>query len=99
MSMKIVQDETFGDIIDYDILREGMWDIVDHVYPTFNLLGSLQRATELFKNNPNYMTACAASGLAYMMLVAAEEEELAAELKGKIFTLGSGQRNTRVLTF
>lgn len=88
MSMKIVQDGTFGDIIDYDILSEGMWDVVDNVFPTFNLLGSMQMASEKFQNNPNYMTACAASGLAYMMLVAAEEDELAAELKGKVFTLG-----------
>lgn len=94
MSMKIVQDETFGNIIDYDILREGMWAAVDNVFPTFNLLGSMQKATELFKNNPNYMTACAASGLAYMMLVAAEEDDLAAELKGKIFTLGWTEEHT-----
>lgn len=94
MSMKIVQDETFGDIIDYDTLREGMWDVVDNVFPTFNLLGSMEKATELFQNNPNYMTACAASGLAYMMLVAAEEDELAAELKGKVFTLGWTEEQT-----
>jgi len=94
MSMKIVQDETFGEIIDYDILRDGMWDVVDNVFPTFNLLGSMKKATELFENNPNYMTACAASGLAYMMLVAAEEDELAAELKGKIFTLGWTEEHT-----
>lgn len=94
MSMKIVQDNTFGEIIDYDILREGMWDVVDNVFPTFNLLGSMEKATELFQNNPNYMTACAASGLAYMMLVAAEEHELAAELKGKVFTLGWTEEHT-----
>jgi alkylation response protein AidB-like acyl-CoA dehydrogenase len=94
MTMKIVQDETFGDIIDYDKLRAGMWDVVDNVFPTFNLLGSMEKATELFENNPNYMTACAASGLAYMMLVAAEEDELAAELKGKIFTLGWTEEHT-----
>lgn len=94
MSMKIVKDETFGDIIDYDILSNGMWDVVDNVFPTFNLLGSMKKATELFQNNPNYMTACAASGLAYMMLVAAEEDELAAELKGKVFTLGWTEEHT-----
>jgi len=92
--MKIVQNEMFGDIIDYDILRDGMWDVVDNVFPTFNLLGSMEKATELFQNNPNYMTACAASGLAYMMLVAAEEDELAAELKGKVFTLGWTEEHT-----
>ena len=48
MSMKIVQDEQFGDTIDYDILREGMWDVVDNVFPTFNLLGSMQEATKKF---------------------------------------------------
>ena len=40
------------------------------------------------------MTACAASGLAYMMLVAAEEYELAAKLKGKIFTLAWTEEHT-----
>ncbi len=94
MPMKIVQDETFGDIIDYDTLREGMYDVVDNVFPNFNLLGSMQEASDKFKNNPNYMTACAASGLAYMMLVAAEEDELAAELKGKVFTLGWTEEHT-----
>jgi len=94
MAMKIVQDETFGDIIDYDILSERMYDVVDNVFPTFNLLGSMQTASEKFGNNPNYMTACAASGLAYMMLVAAEEDELAEELKGKIFTLGWTEEHT-----
>ncbi len=94
MAMKIVQDDTFGSIIDYDLLSEGMWDVIDNVFPTFNLLGSMQEASNKFGNNPNYMTACAASGLAYMMLVAAEEHELAAELKGKIFTLGWTEEHT-----
>ena len=92
--MKIVQDKTFGDIIDYDLLRQGMADVLDHVFPTFNLMGSMLEATRHFGNNPNYMTACAASGLAYMMLVAAKEDKLAAELKGKIFTLGWTEEHT-----
>ena len=86
--MDTIKDAQFGDILDYQRLRDGMMDVLDNVYPTFNLLGSMLEATRHFRNNPNYMTACAASGLAYMMLVAAEEDELAAQLKGKIFTLG-----------
>ncbi|MCE2472929.1 MAG: acyl-CoA/acyl-ACP dehydrogenase [Anaerolineae bacterium] len=92
--MDTIQDPQFGDILDYQRLRDGMSSVLDHVYPTFNLMGSMLEATRLFRNDPNYMTACAASGLAYMMLVAAEEEELAAQLKGKIFTLGWTEEHT-----
>ena len=62
--------------------------------PGFNLMGSMLEATRHFNNDPSYMTACAASGLAYMMLVAAEEYELAARLKGKIFTLAWTEEHT-----
>ena len=92
--MDTIQDPQFGDIIDYQRLRDGMSRVLDHVYPTFNLMGSMLEATRLFNNNPSYMTACAASGLAYMMLVAAEEDELAAQLKGQIFTLGWTEEHT-----
>ncbi len=92
--MNTVKDPQFGDILDYQRLRDGMSSVLDHVYPSFNLMGSMLEATRLFQNNPSYMTACAASGLAYMMLVAAEEEELAAQLKGKIFTLGWTEEHT-----
>ena len=92
--MEIVKDPQFGDILDYQRLREGMMDVLDNVYPTFNLMGSMLQATKHFRNDPSYMTACAASGLAYMMLVAAEEDELAAQLKGKIFTLGWTEEHT-----
>lgn len=89
-----VRDAQFGDIIDYQRLRRGMMAVLDNVFPTFNLMGSMLEATRLFRNNPNYMTACAASGLAYMMLVAAEEDELAAKLKGQIFTLSWTEEHT-----
>ena len=89
-----VRDAQFGDILDYQRLRAGMMDVLDNVYPRFNLMGSMLEATRHFHNNPNYMTACAASGLAYMMLVAAEEYELAAQLKGKIFTLSWTEEHT-----
>ena len=92
--METVRDKQFGDILDYDRLRAGMMDVLDNVYPTFNLMGSMLEATRHFNNNPSYMTACAASGLAYMMLVAAEEYELAAKLKGKIFTLSWTEEHT-----
>ena len=92
--MDTVKDPQFGDILDFQRLRDGMMDVLDNVYPTFNLMGSMLEATRHFNNNPNYMTACAASGLAYMMLVAAEEYELAAKLKGKIFTLSWTEEHT-----
>ena len=92
--MHTIKDPQFGDILDYQRLRAGMMDVLDNVYPTFNLMGSMLVATRHFNNDPSYMTACAASGLAYMMLVAAEEYELAAELKGKIFTLSWTEEHT-----
>ncbi len=92
--MNTIKDAQFGDILDYQRLRDGMSRVLDHVYPTFNLMGSMLEATRLFHNNPSYMTACAASGLAYMMLVAAEEDELAAKLKGQIFTLSWTEEHT-----
>ena len=92
--MNTIKDPQFGDILDYQRLRKGMMSVLDNVYPTFNLMGSMLEATRLFQNNPNYMTACAASGLAYMMLVAAEEDELAAQLKGQIFTLSWTEEHT-----
>ena len=92
--MDTIKDPQFGDILDYERLRAGMMDVLDNVYPTFNLMGSMLEATRHFRNNPNYMTACAASGLAYMMLVAAEEYDLAAKLKGKIFTLSWTEEHT-----
>ena len=92
--MNTIKDPQFGDILDYQRLREGMMDVLDCVYPTFNLMGSMLAATRHFNNDPAYMTACAASGLAYMMLVAAEEYELAAKLKGQIFTLAWTEEHT-----
>ncbi len=92
--MYTIRDPQFGDILDYDRLRAGMMDVLDNVYPKFNLMGSMLQATRHFSNDPGYMTACAASGLAYMMLVAAEEYELAAQLKGKIFTLSWTEEHT-----
>ena len=92
--MDTIRDPQFGDILDYQRLREGMMDVLDNVFPTFNLMGSMLEATRHFNNHPGYMTACAASGLAYMMLVAAEEEALAAELKGQIFTLSWTEEHT-----
>ncbi len=92
--METIKDAQFGDILDYQRLRAGMMDVLDNVYPRFNLMGSMLEASKHFRNNPSYMTACAASGLAYMMLVAAEEYELAAKLKGKIFTLSWTEEHT-----
>ena len=92
--MNTIKDPQFGDILDYERLRQGMMDVLDNVYPRFNLMGSMLEATRHFHNNPSYMTACAASGLAYMMLVAAEEYDLAAQLKGQIFTLSWTEEHT-----
>ncbi|GAB1420834.1 hypothetical protein MASR2M15_09580 [Anaerolineales bacterium] len=86
--MRYVQDPQFGEIIDYSYLKNEIKGVIDQLTPEYNLLGSLYAATENFQDDPNYMTATAASGLAYTMLLAAEETELAEKHKYDIFTLG-----------
>lgn len=83
-----INHPTFGTIIDYDEMRTGMKLIYDQLNPEFNLLGAMVIGEGQLDETPGHMVAVGASMLAYMMLVAAKEDELAASLKDKIFTLG-----------
>lgn len=52
--MNTLKDAQFGDILDYQRLRDGMSSVLDHVYPTFNLMSSMLEATRLSHPNPRY---------------------------------------------
>lgn len=83
-----VQHPKYGQTIDYDFLRASMKEVYDSLYPEFNMIASMQVGTRLFGDEPSYMIAAGASMLAWMMLLAAEEYELAEQHKDSIFTLG-----------
>ncbi len=83
-----VQDSTFGTIVDFNNLRQKMRLVYDRLYPKFNMLGAMRLATDLFDDEPSNIIAGGASMLSYMLLLAAEEHEMAASLKGSVFTLG-----------
>lgn len=83
-----INDPKFGNIVDFDELRGQMSNVYDSLLPDFDMLKSMQVGTEMFDDEPNHMIAAGASMLAWMTIVAAGEEEIATELKDKIFTLG-----------
>lgn len=83
-----VNDPNFGEIVDFDSLRKSMRMVYDSLLPDFNMLKSMRSGTIMFNDDPNLMIAAGASMLAWMMIVAAGEDEIAEELKDSIFTLG-----------
>ncbi|MEL6308557.1 MAG: acyl-CoA dehydrogenase family protein, partial [Chloroflexota bacterium] len=86
---KMIQDPQFGEIVDFEKVREVLTDeVYDRLSPDFNMMGAIQAGSNALGKNPSYIIAAGASMLAWMMLLAADEQELAEELKGKIFTLG-----------
>ena len=89
-----IQDTTFGRIVNFDELRRRMRSVYDAITPNFNLLRTVETLSEHFDDDPNLMIAGGASMLAYMMLPAAGEHELAEELKGNLFTLGWTEEQT-----
>lgn len=89
-----VNHPEFGRIIDYDHLRKNLRPVYDALYPDFDMLKSMRLGTEIFHDDPNYLVAGGASVLAYMMLIAGEEHELAAKHKDSIFTLGWTEEHT-----
>ncbi len=89
-----VNDPKFGEIVDYEFVKSHLSKVLDNVYPNFDMLGCMTTSTEWYNDEANAMTAVAASGFAYMMLVAAGETELAAKHKGQIFTLGWTEEHT-----
>jgi alkylation response protein AidB-like acyl-CoA dehydrogenase len=86
--MYLLNDPNFGHIVDFDLLRRNMKLTYDLMYPDFNMLAVARSGGQLYENNPSYLIAGGASTLAYSMLLAAEEYELAEELKPYLFTLG-----------
>lgn len=83
-----IQDPKFGQIVDFESLRSPLHEAYDALYPQFNILESLSSGTKYFNDEPSYVIAAGASMLAWMMMLAAEEYELAESLKDSIFTLG-----------
>jgi alkylation response protein AidB-like acyl-CoA dehydrogenase len=83
-----IQDEQFGRIVDYEYIRRRMHEVYDYAYPTYNMLAAAHAAEEISQRDPNLFITVGASALAYSILLAAEEFELAASLKHCIFTLG-----------
>lgn len=83
-----IEDPKFGEIVDFDKLRQQMRHVYDSLLPDFDMLQSMRVGTEMFDDDPNHMIAAGASMLAWMTIVAAGEEELAEQLKDNLFTLG-----------
>ncbi|MCY4070824.1 MAG: acyl-CoA/acyl-ACP dehydrogenase [Chloroflexi bacterium] len=83
-----INDSRFGDIVDFDKLRESIRHLYDALLPDFDMHKSLQVGTELYGDEPDLMIAAGASMLAWMTVIAAGEDEIAEGLKDSLFTLG-----------
>ena len=83
-----VNHPDFGDIVDFNHLRQSIRHLYDALLPDFNMHKSLQVGTELYGDEPDLMIAAGASMLAWMTIIAAGEDEIAEELKDSLFTLG-----------
>lgn len=83
-----VNDPEFGKIVDFDQLRQLIHHIYDSLLPDFDMPKSMKVGVELFGDEPDLLIAAGASMLAWMTIVAAGEDQIAEELKGKLFTLG-----------
>ena len=83
-----VKDPQFGEIVDFDQLRQSIHHLYDALLPDFNMHKSLQVGTELYADDPSTMIAAGASMLAWMTIIAAGEDEIAEDLKDSLFTLG-----------
>lgn len=90
----LINDPQFGEIIDFDHLMVELQGSYDKLFPDFDMVGAVAVGSKAYNDEPNYMTAGGASILAYSMLLAAEEYELAKEFKGKLFTLGWTEEHT-----
>ncbi len=83
-----INDSRFGDIVDFDKLRESIRHLYDALLPDFDMHKSLQVGTELYGDEPDLMIAAGASMLAWMTVIAAGEDAIAEDLKDSLFTLG-----------
>ncbi|MGJ3239126.1 MAG: acyl-CoA dehydrogenase family protein [Anaerolineae bacterium] len=86
--MKMIQHPQFGEIVDFEVVRDALKPVYDLLTPDFNMMGAIQYGAKSLDDDPSYIIAAGASMLAWMMLLASDETELAEELKDKIFTLG-----------
>ena len=83
-----VKDPEFGEIVDFDFARKALRASYDALYPDFNMLGSVERGTELFDDDNAFMVTGGASLLAYSIILAADEHEMAEWAKDYLWTLG-----------
>lgn len=81
-------DSRFGEIVDFDKLRESIRHLYDALLPDFDMHKSLQVGAALYGDEPDLMIAAGASMLAWMTVIAAGENEIAEDLKDSLFTLG-----------
>lgn len=86
--VEFVRDPQFDNIVDFDLVRRVSKLSADQLYPNFNILASVQEGTKAFSDQPSYMIAAGASLLAYSILLAAEEYEMAASMKDQLWSLG-----------
>ena len=88
MSSPIIKDPQFGEIVDFELVRQGLRGMYDRLSPQFNMLDAIDYGHKFFDDHPSYLIAAGASMLAWMMLLASDETDLAEDLKDNIFTLG-----------
>ncbi len=86
--VQFIKDPEFGDIVDYDYAREVLRESYDHLYPEFNVLKMLEVGSKGFEDENSFMVTGGASMLAYSIIVAAEEFEVAKWAKDYLWTLG-----------
>jgi alkylation response protein AidB-like acyl-CoA dehydrogenase len=94
LMVKFINDPQFGEIVDFEALRGPLRASYDALYPEFNMLESNRVGSRIFNDEPSHMIAAGASMLAWQMLSAADEFELADELRDSIFTLGWTEEHT-----
>ncbi len=87
-SCMFVNDSRFGEIVDFDKLRESIRHLYDALLPDFDMHKSLQVGAQLYGDEPDLMIAAGASMLAWMTVIAAGEDAIAEDLKDSLFTLG-----------
>jgi len=86
--VEFVNDPQFGEIVDFDFARKALRASYDSLYPHFNMLGSVIKGTELFDDVNPFMVTGGASLLAYSIILAADEHEMAEWAKDYLWTLG-----------
>jgi alkylation response protein AidB-like acyl-CoA dehydrogenase len=86
--VEFVKDPQFGEIVDFDFARKALRASYDAMYPTFNMIQSVEKGTELFDDDNSFMVTGGASLLAYSIILAADEHEMAEWAKDYLWTLG-----------